>query len=169
MAGATVVLESHELAELGRGIRRLSRAKLGPLMRDIAKVGEEGTLARIREGGPAPDGADWPDRHPAYDNPRPVLNLSGALGESIESDADEDTVSWGSSIVYARIHQLGGTIKPKHGKALAFTLGTEAVFARSVTMPARPYLGYGDAERQGVEDVVEAWLEEALGADGAGR
>jgi len=27
----------------------------------------------------------------------------------------------------------------------------------------RAYLGYGAAERQGVADVVEAWLEEELG------
>lgn len=162
MAGVTVRFDAHELAELGRAIRALSKARLGPLMRDIAKVGEDETIARIREGGPAPHGADWPARHPAYDNPRPPLNLTGALGDSIESEADDDTVVWGSSLVYARIHQLGGTIVPRASRALFFTLGGSDVIARSVTIPARPYLGYGAPERQSVEDVIEGWLEESL-------
>ena len=162
MAGVTVVFESHELAELGRAMRAMSKAKLGPLMRDIAKVGEDETVNRIRGGGPAPDGTEWPDRHPAYENPHPLLNLTGALGDSIESDAGEDTAIWGSSLVYARIHQLGGTIVPRNASALVFDLGGETVRVKSVTIQARPSLGYGAAEREGAEDVIEAWLEESL-------
>ena len=40
----------------------------------------------------------------------------------------------GSNLVYARIHQLGG----KAGRG------------RSVTIPARPYLGYSEADRQDI-------------------
>ena len=163
MAGVTVVFDAHELAELGRAIRALSKAKLAPLLDDIAGVGESETRKRIEDGGPAPDGTDWPERHPAYENPHPLLNLEGHLVKSIEGDAGEDTAVWGSSLVYARIHQLGGTIVPRHASALFFTLGGEDVIAQSVTIEARPYLGYGAAaERRGVEDVIEDWLEESL-------
>ena len=162
MAGVTVVFESRELAELGRAIRSLSKAKLGPLMDRVALVGESETRRRIEDGGPAPDGAEWPDRHPAYENPHPLLNREGGLVDSIQGDAGDDTAIWGSSLVYARIHQLGGTIVPRNASALFFTLGGEGVIARSVTIPARPYLGYGAPEREGVEDVVEAWLEASL-------
>lgn len=163
MAGVSVTFDAHELAELGRAMRALSRAPLGPLMDRIAGAGEEATIGRIDAGGPAPDGSDWPERHRAYDNPHPMLNRDGGLVDSIDSSAGPDTAVWGSNLVYARIHQLGGTIVPKNASALVFELGGDTIIARSVTIPARPYLGYGDAERQGVEDVIEAWLEASLG------
>lgn len=163
MAGVSVAIDAHELAELGRAMRRLAKADLAPLMDAIAGVGEEATLERIVEGGPAPDGTDWPARHPAYESSQPMLNLHGGLADSIEGGAAGETAVWGSSLVYARIHQLGGTIVPREVQALQFRLGGQTVFARSVTIPARPYLGYGAAERRGVEEVIEAWLEEALG------
>ena len=163
MAGVTVVFEAGELADLGRAMRALSKAPHGPLLAAIADRGESETRKRIEDGGPAPDGTDWPERHPAYENPHPLLNLSGALVDSIEADAGEDTAVWGSSLVYARIHQLGGTIVPRNAGALFFTLGGEGVIARSVTIPTRAYLGYGAPERRGAVDVVEDWLEESLG------
>lgn len=163
MAGVSVVIEARELAELGRALRRLSRAQLAPVMDAIAGVGEESTIERIHDGGPAPDGTDWPARHPLDENPHALLNRDGGLVDSIESAAGEETAVWGSSLVYARIHQLGGTIVPREHDALQFTLGGQVVIARSVTIQARPYLGYGDAESHGVEDVIEVWIEEALG------
>ena len=118
MAGVTVVFGTHELAELGRAIRAASKAPLGELMQDIAARGESATRKRIEDGGPAPDGTDWPDRHPANKNPNPLLNLGGHLGQSIQTDASADAAVWGSSLVYARIHQLGGTIVPRNASAL---------------------------------------------------
>ena len=37
---------------------------------------------------------------------------------------------------YARIHQLGGIIRPKGGGRLVFSLGGKLVFAKKVTIPA---------------------------------
>ena len=54
---------------------------------------------------------------------------------------------------------------PKSARALFFEVGEETVMARSVTLPARPYLGWGDAEREGLEDLVEVWLEDALSGE----
>lgn len=42
-------------------------------------------------------------------------------------------------IVYARIQELGGTVTA-HGKALRWTMGGKVYFAKSVTLPPRPYL-----------------------------
>ncbi len=50
--------------------------------------------------------------------------------------------TWGvRDVVYARIHELGGTIRPKTAQALRFRLddGTFAV-VKQVTIPPRPYL-----------------------------
>ena len=162
MAGVTVVFEAHELAELGRAMRSAAKALPASLMRDIADRGASETRQRIHDGGPAPDGTDWPERDARNPNDSALLNLSGALVESIDADAGPDTAIWGSNLVYARIHQLGGTIVPKHAPALVFDVDDGVVWAMKVDIPARPYLGYGAPERQAVEDVIEAWLDESL-------
>ena len=43
-------------------------------------------------------------------------------------------------IVYARIQETGGTVHA-HGKALRWMSGGSAHFAKSVTLPKRPYMG----------------------------
>lgn len=50
--------------------------------------------------------------------------------------------TWGvSDVRYALIHELGGVIKPVHAAALAIPQPDGGVrFAKSVTIPARPYL-----------------------------
>jgi phage gpG-like protein len=74
-----------------------------------------------------------------------ILVQSGALRRSIhyQADADSMTIGVGAGLRgnYAAIHQFGGTIKPKAGKALR----VPGVGARgSVTIPARPYLAAND-------------------------
>lgn len=52
--------------------------------------------------------------------------------------------TWGArDVVYARIHELGGVIKPKRAKALAIPDPKKAggvILVKSVTIPRRPYL-----------------------------
>ena len=167
MAGVTIELDAHEVTELARALRRASKASLRPLMEEISAVGKSATQERIGEGGPGPDGTPWPERHPSNPNTHPLLNLEGKLWDSIQTDAGENVAIWGSSLVYARIHQLGGTITPRHAPALTFMVpGAGLIHASQVTIPARPYLGYGDAEQEGVVDLLESWLEDALTGDG---
>ena len=55
----------------------------------------------------------------------------------------------------ARIHQFGGVITPVKGKCLAFNLGGKKVFAKKVTIPARPYVGMSEANK--TDMVLTAW------------
>ena len=161
--GASVTVGAGEVAQLERRLRAAAAAPTAPLMEAVAAAGESGARARIAAGGPAPDGSAWPARHPLYVNPQPMLNREGGLVDSLASQATAGSAEWGSSLIYARIHQLGGTIEPKSAGALHFSLGEEIVTAMSVTIPARPYLGWGADEVRGVEYVVEAWLDQTLG------
>ena len=69
----------------------------------------------------------------------------------------------GSNLPYARIHQLGGTIRPKKGKFLKFRgLDGEDVFVKEVTIPARPYLGISDDDREEIMDTMTDFLEGAF-------
>jgi len=69
---------------------------------------------------------------------------TGHLRRSIRSGIDANThgvVGWiGSNIVYARIHELGGVIKPTKAKYLKFQVNNKWVSKKQVTIPARPYL-----------------------------
>jgi phage gpG-like protein len=69
----------------------------------------------------------------------------------------------GSGLVYARIQQEGGTIVPRDAKALAFPMGNGMAFAQSVTLPARPYLGVSNDNKQEIIDAAVDFIRLRLG------
>lgn len=80
-----------------------------------------------------------------------ILQRSGDLKKSVMLGKVTDSfLEIGSSLPYARIHQLGGTIKsitirPKNSKVLAIPTSSGTVFRMSANIPerkipARPYL-----------------------------
>lgn len=76
------------------------------------------------------------------------VNRTGVLEGGIdvvdyaEEVADGVSGQWGvRDVVYALIHELGGTIVPKVAKALKIPMADGSFrFVKSVTIPARPYL-----------------------------
>ena len=46
----------------------------------------------------------------------------------------------GTNLIYARIHEQGGTITPKKSAYLVFQVGGRWVKTKSVYIPARPYM-----------------------------
>lgn len=69
------------------------------------------------------------------------LRDTGRLNRSITSVADSNGVTVGTNVQYARTHQFGATIVPKHAKRLVFPGPDGAmIFAKKVTVPARPFL-----------------------------
>ncbi len=74
------------------------------------------------------------------------------------TNVTDRNVMVGSDRKYAAIHQLGGVIQAK-GKALVFTIGGRTVFAKKVTIPARPFFPFkadGSLAQLAVEPVREA-------------
>jgi phage virion morphogenesis protein len=75
-----------------------------------------------------------------------ILADTGRLRDSIVSAHTGDSATIGSNVVYAAIHQLGGTtrahvIKPKNKKALAFGgRVVKSVNHPGSKIPARPFL-----------------------------
>lgn len=71
------------------------------------------------------------------------LIFKGVLISSIRITAvNKSGVTTGSDRKYAAIHQLGGVIQAKPGKPLVFKIGGKTIFAKKVTMPARPYFPF---------------------------
>lgn len=70
-----------------------------------------------------------------------ILQRKGDLKKSVVIGKTTNTsVEIGSSLPYARIHQLGGEIKPKNKRALLIPVGGRYLMVKKVTIPARPYL-----------------------------
>ncbi len=86
------------------------------------------------------------------------LIFKGLLMSSIRiTNVTRNGVSIGSDRQYAAIHQLGGVIRAK-GKALVFKIGGRTIFAKQVTIHARPFFPFqpnGDLASGAVEPVRE--------------
>lgn len=89
-------------------------------------------------------------------------NLAGSINtEIVESTATRAEVAVGPSVVYGRIQELGGTIKPVTAKVLRWK-DEEGKWhsAKSVTLPARPYLRPAVDENEAkIIEAVEANLK----------
>ncbi len=147
-------------------LRRLADALADPsdLTAEIAAQGAEATRARFRSQT-APDGTPWKPSLRAQISGGRTLTQSGLLADSISSQSGPHFAEWGPNRIYAAIHQFGGVIRPKRAGALRFALaGGGFATVQSVTMPARPYLGLSDENREDLVELIERRLREALHA-----
>jgi len=71
----------------------------------------------------------------------PHTGKTGKLAGTIDYEMGRLSAKIGTPLVYGRIHELGGVIRPKRAKALAFrTADGEFHMVKKVVMPKRPYL-----------------------------
>jgi phage virion morphogenesis protein len=142
-----------------------------PVMAEIADRMVSATQDRFR-AGKGPDGTPWkPSRRVQEALGGKALTLvdSGHLMGSLSRRATRDSAEWGVNRVYAAIHQFGGVIRPKKGKALKFSVpvrgGKPRFFMlKSVTIPARPYLGVNDDDQATIVKTLTQRIEEAIHA-----
>jgi phage virion morphogenesis protein len=155
----------------GDAAKRLAAIEGGPA-RALKPIGQAllaSTHERFRDEA-GPDGAKWAPLHPAYaafKRGPGILRgsaLSGGLMDSITDEVSEaaGSVEVGTNKPYGAIHQFGGVIKPKRGKALAFRLGGRLVLGKKVTIPARPYLGISAEDGLEIEAIIARVLARAL-------
>lgn len=172
MTGARLDVSMDDAA-IRAGFGRLSTALRGSALKAIAVGLVEETQSRF-ERGAGPDGAAWAGLNPAYAAIKRgpgILRESRMLQRSVTSQVSGNRILVGSNRVYAAVHQFGATIKPKNAKALVFRLrpagkgkggNSGLVMAKSVTIPARPYLGFGKGDREVVMDVLEDVIARSL-------
>jgi len=150
-----------DIDELNRALARIegiADAPLEELADGIGRLVQEQTRRRIEEEKTSPESVPWrPNREDT-----PILYRTGALSRSVDYVASAAGVTVGSGLVYAGVHQGGATIRPTSAKALAFQLGGRLVFARSVTVPARPWLGLSADHRDEIVEAAEDWLGDLL-------
>ena len=146
------------LAAAGRDARPLM-AQIGSAMVDSSRMRFTTNIA--------PDGVRWPGLSPAYDafrRPGPMLVQSSALRGSLTFRAASGEVQWGSPMIYAGVHQFGATITPKNAKALVFRMGAGGgiVRVKSVTIPARPYLGVSAGDELEIRFQADRYLRQVF-------
>ena len=163
MAGAGVQLTIHvDDTMLRQGIERVMArmANAQPIFDEIGQRLVTSVVHRFeREAGP--HGAPWKPSRRATGAGGQTLSDTGRLRDSITHRAGADHVQVGTHIRYAAIHQFGGTIRPKKGDRLVFSVGGTKVFARAVKIPARPFLGLDASDRGTVLGVFRRHLAEA--------
>ena len=152
-----VAFEGIEGAEAALG--RLDPLQPGELLDRLGRMIQEQTRRRIIQEKTAPDGKAWKPNLTRTS----ILLRSGTLARSIDYAVAGEAAIVGSGLVYAGIHQHGGTIRAKNKKALMFRVGNQFVTRKSVTIPARPYLGISSENAEDILDATKVFLRKRLG------
>lgn len=135
-----------------------------PILKAISFYGENSTRERF-DSQTGPDGEQWLPSLRAMIQGGKTLTKDGHLGDSITSANDGKSAKWGTNRIYAAIHQFGGTITAKTSKGLRFQVpGAGWVTRRSVTLPARPYLGLSADDQDEIVDIVQRQIDELMQA-----
>ena len=121
------------------------------LMEEIAELGESQTRRRILDEKTAPDGTPW---QPNLAGTSILLQSGQNLLASVASSSDDESATWGAAWEFAHIHQEGAVITPKTAQALKFTIGGKDVHAKSVTIPARPFVGLSAENRAEIDELI---------------
>ncbi len=159
MGSVAVEIIDRGLDEAMVSIQRLTSAELRlELMDGVGREIQSQTRHRIRTEKTSHEGAEWP----ANRRGASILHLTGALWDSIDYRATMDQVHVGSARIYARIHQFGGTIKAKNGKALHFVSGGNTYTRQSVYIPPRPYLGLSRQNVEDLNDTITSFIDSVL-------
>jgi phage gpG-like protein len=124
----------------------------------------EGNIDARFDAGSGPGGIPWPISHRARVQGGKTMVDRAHLRQSITHQVGDKEVEVGVGVNAggnvarkAAALQFGAHVTPKKGPFLIFT-GADGglVFARSVDIPARPYIGFDD---QDVSDLEDLWLD----------
>ncbi len=162
------------LSELGGLIARTSNPL--PLFEAIGLSLVTSTQHRF-DTGTGVDGSPWPPSLRVIARGGKTLVLSARLYRSISFQASATGVEIGTNVIYAAIHQFGGTInQPARSQTLHFKANKKtgqqrfsrakgathskevSIGARVIKMPARPFIGLDADDDRAITGIAEKWL-----------
>ncbi|WP_421173765.1 phage virion morphogenesis protein [Aeromonas enteropelogenes] len=126
-----------------------------PITRQIAGILADSTEQAFADEKDPQTGVPWADLTPKHKArrekkghwPGKILQMQGALAMSMTTGYGPTSAWIGSPMVYAAIHQLGGTPDMPPGPA---------------AIPARPYMGIDDVARKEILHVIQNALSASL-------
>jgi phage gpG-like protein len=160
-------------------------ADLAPVMRQIGNELLQLRSQRFRRGRGV-NGVPWKPKQRVINGKKLPLIFSGRLADSIAVQADANSVTLGSILPYARIHEFGGsiTLHPFSRKVLFREVGKAGsgqfrfagrkskskrlvskpveYGARTINIPARPWLRIDAQDRAAISTVIGEHFERLL-------
>lgn len=164
MTGVRITITDAELRRAIAGLSRLGRNP-APALEQVGEALHFSTTERQRAGR-APDGSAWPELNPQYKADKSnteMLRESGRLMGSLSRQVQGRRLRFGTNVIYAAIHQFGGTIRAKGGGRLAFFLGGALQRPEEVEIPARPFLGISAEDREEIVAIFRDHAQRAMG------
>lgn len=99
-----------------------------------------------------PDGSPWAA---VLRGGKPLRDTGVHLMNAVNHRVEGNSVLVGVPPPWATVHQFGATITAKNAKALRFKIGDRWVTKKSVTIPARPFLGISTEDETGIRDIID--------------
>jgi phage virion morphogenesis protein len=168
MTGATLTADFQD-GPFREGIERMQllTRDFSPMLKTMG-VGLVKTTQNRFVAAKDPEGKAWARLTPEYAMYKKgpgILRgraMSGGLMGSITFKVDGTQLRVGSNKIYAAAHQFGVTIVPVNAKALRFWIGGKLIVTDHVTLPARPYLGFGAADQLVALETLDFFYSRAL-------
>jgi phage virion morphogenesis protein len=120
-------------------------------LRAVGGVIKESTRMRF-ETSTAPDGSKW---KPVLRGGMPLRNTGTHLMNALSFQVQGNAVTVGVPYAWASVHQYGKTIVAKNKPFLVFKINGVTVFAKRVTIPARPFLGISPIDRFEIREALK--------------
>jgi phage virion morphogenesis protein len=145
---------------------------LTPLMAEIEGILVDATERAFENQEDPATGAPWAELSPVTKSRRadpdgPILKDSGSLVSSVNGAHDADSAEAGVSEIYGITHQLGAK-KGQYGSASgAFQFDGEGLSPMQIPIPwgdipARPFLGIGDEDKEEISDAVSRYIQREI-------
>jgi phage virion morphogenesis protein len=144
-------------------------------MQAIGRYGKTSTQFRFRDQK-GPDGKRWIPSEPAIERGGQTLRRTNRLFRSLTWRATPGEASWGTNVVYARVHQYGiaevvsvrqhkrrhQVVRPDGSSSLKMV--EIPAHRRPMLMHRRPYLGFSLYDRSEIWEILQEHILEATKA-----
>lgn len=159
MSGAQIEIDDTQVVNALIRLLRVT-SDLTPALNDIGEMLDKSHDARF-DLEVSPDGQPWEYLSvlshllTKEKNPDKILTESGRLRESLHYDVTDNTLQFGTNVVYAAVHQFGA----KKGAFGKNKRGTPLPWG---DIPARPFLGVSPGDEKRITDILSDHLAAAL-------
>ena len=159
MAASGVTLTG-DWRSFGHAVRNLENF---PYQRFHASSGHtiDNQMQRRFDAQRGPDGRPWKKSARVKSRGGKTLTDSARLRNSTTQIATARQVQRGTNVIYAAIHQFGGTITAKKAKALKFAIpGVGFRTVKKVKIPARPFMGFSPEDIRELARELQDFIRE---------
>lgn len=141
-------------------------------MQEIGRYGKTSTQFRFRDQR-GPDGARWLQSQAARERGGQTLRNTNRLFRSFTWRATPGEASWGTNVVYARVHQYGiaenvnvrahtRMVRQRYGEGASSTRRVQVrAHQRPMLMHRRPFLGFSLADRSEIWEILRDHIAKA--------